>query len=251
MQYGNPHPIAEVKARDDSWEVSGYLSTYGNVDFGGDVVLRGAFDDSVKDWEAGRKKIRFLRQHSGDLVLGVPLGFTSDEKGLLGRFKISKTALGEETHTLLKDGALDSFSIGYIAQESDFDDTGVRKLRKVDLLEGSIVAIPMNERALVTTVKALEGQPVGEILRAATETLTYAVAEAKALHDRRASEGRKLADAHLEALDELIAQAEAALALKDLRTELQPAEAARSLTTRLELARRRLERAGLLERTIP
>lgn len=147
--YGAPLRITEVKATGDAWEVSGYASTFNNVDLGGDVVLRGAFSDSLKAGEP----IRFLYSHNPAQVLGKPLALKEDEKGLRGTFRISKTALGQDVHTLLKDGALDSFSIGYIPRDFEYDDAGVRKLKAVDLLEVSVVAMPMNPAATVTAVK--------------------------------------------------------------------------------------------------
>lgn len=170
LAYGLALPIAELKVAGDAWTVAGYVSTYGNVDAGGDVVIAGAFDDSLK---SGRKP-KFLFAHKSDSILGVPLEWKSDAHGLFGRFKISRTRLGEEVHTLLKDGAVDAFSIGYIPTEVEFDND-VRLLKSVDLLEASIVPVPMNERALVTDVKS------AELLEAAREYLAEGADEEKAV----------------------------------------------------------------------
>jgi HK97 family phage prohead protease len=153
-EYGALFKIDDIKASDSGWEVAGYASTFGNVDHGGDVVMRGAFDKTLAEWKAGRNKVRFLWAHDTWQVLGVPKDLRTDDRGLFGTFKISKTQLGEDTHTLLKDGAVDSFSIGYLPADVEFDDVGVRKLLAVDLLEVSVVAIPMNDQAAVTRVKA-------------------------------------------------------------------------------------------------
>jgi HK97 family phage prohead protease len=148
IQYGAPLPITETKARDDSWEVAGYASTFGNIDLGNDVVLPGAFDR----WLAGGQKTRFLYSHRPDKVLGVLTELKTDKTGLLVRGRISKTPLGEEVYTLVQDGAVDSWSIGYQAEDSDHKD-GVRRLKDVNLLECSLVAIPMNPQAVVTAWK--------------------------------------------------------------------------------------------------
>ncbi|HKC98924.1 MAG TPA: HK97 family phage prohead protease [Methylomirabilota bacterium] len=150
-EYGALFKIDDVKQSDSGgWEVAGYASTYGNLDAGGDVVMRGAFDSSIE----AEHKVRFLYAHRTDQVLGLPKSLKSDDRGLFGVFKISKTALGEDVHTLLKDGALDSFSIGYVPTDVEFDDSGARLLKGVDLLEVSVVALPMNGKATVTRVKA-------------------------------------------------------------------------------------------------
>lgn len=258
--YGAPLRIEEVKAAGDAWEVSGYAATYGNTDLGGDVILPGAFDESLK---SGRK-VRFLYAHDHRQVLGVPVKLHSDDKGLFGRFKISKTRLGEEVHQLLKDGALDSFSIGFIPTDVEFDDADIRKLKSIDLLETSVVAMPMNPQALVTAVKAEDAAtlPFAELWARITQSLKVGTAEAKALRDRRANRDsgwKDLSESHKEALRTGIAEAEALL--EDLRALVvnpappQQAKAANVgaelLRKRLDAARRRLEARGDLEPPSP
>jgi HK97 family phage prohead protease len=149
IEYGARVRVTEIKSDDAGYEVAGYVSTYGNVDHGGDAVMRGAFDSNL----ANKSAVRFLFAHDSHQVLGLPLELKSDDTGLFGRFKISQTQLGRDVHTLLKDGALDSFSIGYIPTDVEYDESGSRLLKAVDLLECSVVAMPMNTRALVTAVK--------------------------------------------------------------------------------------------------
>ena len=152
LAFGLPMKIAEVKATSDEWSVEGYCSTFGNVDLGKDVVVDGAFDRTLDDGH----RVKFLHSHDPRLVLGVPQVLKPDSKGLFGAFKFSKTQLGEETHRLVQDGAIDSFSIGYIPKVVDWTEKGeVRQLKDVDLLEVSLVAMPMNPEAQVTRVKDL------------------------------------------------------------------------------------------------
>lgn len=146
----------EIKARnDDGWGFSGYASTFGNLDQGGDVVVKGAFTHSL-----AHRVPKFLWQHDTAEPIGRVLKLTEDEHGLFGDFLISRTTRGRDAYELLKDGALDSMSIGYIPEEQDFDEkTGVRELKAVDLLEISLVSIPMNEEARITAVKAAQSVP--------------------------------------------------------------------------------------------
>jgi uncharacterized protein len=258
-EFGAPLQIAEVKAAGDAWEVAGYVSTFGGApDHGGDVVLAGAFDATL----ASGRKTRFLYAHDQEQVLGVPLDLAPDKTGLFGRFKISRTRLGEEVHQLLKDGALDSFSIGYIPEEVEFDDTGARLLKQVELLESSIVALPMNDRAVVTRVKqAASGtagespalaqhdyaQPFAAYLADVTDAVMIAAARAKALLVRRAAEQRELTDGQMAALRTTYAQVKAALA--DIGEVVSAQELARAtdaqLALRKELLRRRAHRLGV------
>ena len=150
--YSRPIQIAEFKAAGDGeWEVSGYVSTFNNEDYGGDVVRPGAFKKTL----VSGPKVRFLRDHDPRMLLGVPLKLKEDSKGLFGRFKISKTRLGEETHELLKDEALDSFSFSYHADVYEIDEKDqIRYLNELTLFEASLVAMPMNPEAAVTGFKS-------------------------------------------------------------------------------------------------
>jgi HK97 family phage prohead protease len=275
QEYSLPLPIGEVKALGEgdpdgpAYLVEGYLATTGGPpDLGNDVILPGAFDATL----AAGHKVRFLRQHDHSKVLGTVLGLKADGHGLHGRFKISRTPLGEETYQLLKDGALDSFSIGYLADEAEHKDGGIRELKQLTLLEASVVSLPMNPRALVTAVKGAPAGAAGlpfdalwQQLRDAFVALQAGTAEAKALAGRREQDGRGLTPRHLEHLSKTLEAAEAVLS--DLRPLATPglatsqldgapakaeapgpdaeAEAAR-LRLRLSRARRRLLAAGVL-----
>jgi len=149
MQFSTPIQIEEFKSTNDDWEVSGYVSTFGNVDLGNDMVMPGAFTKTLKSGP----KVKFLLSHDPRLILGVPKKLKEDKKGLFGSFKISKTQLGGDTHQLLVDGAIDSFSIGYSAEEYDFIEGDVRRLKAIELYEASLVPMAMNQEALVTGVK--------------------------------------------------------------------------------------------------
>ena len=144
--------VQDLKARDDGWSFSGYASTFGNVDEGGDVVLRGAFSSSL----TRRPHPRLLWQHDIAEPLGKVLNLREDDRGLFGEFKISKTARGHDAYQLLRDGAIDSMSIGYIPEDQEVKNDGVRELKAVDLLEISVVSIPMNGEAIITAVKAAQ-----------------------------------------------------------------------------------------------
>ena len=142
--------LQEIKARgDEGWSFSGYASTFDNVDHGGDVVLRGAFKSSLL-----RRVPKLLWQHDMFEPIGKVLDLDEDDHGLHGEFLISRTSRGHDAYQLLKDGAIDSMSIGYIPESDTKTIDGVRQLKSVDLLEISLVSLPMNEEARITAVKA-------------------------------------------------------------------------------------------------
>lgn len=244
--------VTDLKMASGQWQFSGYASTFGNVDQGGDVVLRGAFAESIRQRFETKAlpKTKLLWQHDSDEPIGQPVVLKEDDRGLYSEFKLSRTTRGNDAYELLKDGVLDSLSIGYIPEDVEYDDAGIRKLKKVDLMEVSIVSFPMNEQALITSVKAqLESMPFDLACKRIAAFLDKGVAEAKALRARRTAEKRELSERHQQAIDEVMAQAEAWLselkALRDIRTETPEAEAPRSMSHRLEIARRRLALLGV------
>lgn len=67
--------------------------------------------------------------------------------------KISKTSRGDEVYTLLRDGVLDRFSIGFMPMEEREDENGTVVRTKIDVREVSIVPIPAYEGAKVEEVR--------------------------------------------------------------------------------------------------
>jgi uncharacterized protein len=206
LSFSLPQRITEVKAADEGWEVAGYASTW-DRDLGGDVVHPGAFAAHL----GSGAKVRFLYAHDAAQVLGRPLELREDGRGLFGRFRISKTRLGQDVHQLLTDGALDSFSIGFIPRDFERDEkSGVRNLKAVELVECSVVAMPMNPEATVTALKAADyGALTLEQLLVQYEThRDAALGQAKAVAERRLAEGRRLSDPALASLERLRALCE-------------------------------------------
>ena len=178
--YSRPIPIAEFKAAGDEWMVEGYVSHFNNLDYGGDIVRPGAFKKTL----ISGPKVRFLRDHDPKLLLGAPTKLFEDSTGLFGKFKISKTRLGEETHELVTDGVLDSFSFSYSADEYKIDEKeNTRDLLAVTLYEASLCSMPMNEEAVVTGFKGLLGFTANMTLT--EQAQAYAEGMAKLTNDLR------------------------------------------------------------------
>lgn len=162
----------EFKFADDAPEgiVRGYGSVFGNVDSHGDVIEKGAFKDTLREWEAKSKWPPMLLQHGGgffggDAMSGVPIGvWTSMEENSKG-LKVEGRLLAMETDDIkrvfeaMKHQALDGLSIGYEVRESILGTKPGeprRRLTAVDLWELSVVTFPSNDRARVGSVKAAE-----------------------------------------------------------------------------------------------
>lgn len=150
----------ELKLRNstEAGTFEGLGSVFGNEDHGGDIVMPGAFKESLK-----LRKPKMLLQHGFDMATGmIPVGRWDDLKetdeglALKGSLFLDTDPI-RLAYRAMKEGELDGLSIGYrpLEYEWDRDRDGVRLLKKVDLLEVSIVTFPMNELATVDAVKSL------------------------------------------------------------------------------------------------
>jgi HK97 family phage prohead protease len=132
---------------DDTGEFIGYASTYDNEDLGGDVVCRGAF---AKTLLAKGPTRPLLLQHR-DLIGTVDLA--DDPVGLVASGRLTMgVEKAREALALLKSGALGAMSIGFESMKDSIID-GVRHLKEIRLYECSLVTFPMNEMAVISSVK--------------------------------------------------------------------------------------------------
>ena len=139
-----------VKAVDGETGVfEGYASIFHWEDSYGEVVEPGAFKKSL---EHNASRIRVCYQHDSHNPIGIPEEIQEDGRGLHVKARISRTALGRDVITLLRDGVINEMSIGYNVLESR-EEEGVRYLEELQLWEVSLVTWGANEQALVTGVK--------------------------------------------------------------------------------------------------
>ncbi len=136
----------------------GYCNVFGIKDSYGDVVTKGAFTHSIKNWQAKNKFPPILWQHDQSQVIGVWTQLAEDERGLYGKGKllIDDVAKAREAHALLKHGAIDGLSIGYMIKDSEFDNKNeTLYLKELDLKEISVVTFPANDESRIDAVKSL------------------------------------------------------------------------------------------------
>jgi HK97 family phage prohead protease len=143
----------QLKSLEENGEISGYASVFRIVDGYGDSVEKDAFANSVRKFKEG-KKPKLLWQHDGNFPIGVITDIHEDDYGLFVKarllFEIPKA---KEVYTLLKNKALDGFSIGYRVKDGYFDGS-VHHLTDIELLEVSVVTFPACEKAVVHNIKA-------------------------------------------------------------------------------------------------
>lgn len=147
-----------VKASDvkDDGTFTGYGSVFGVEDSYNEVVAPGAFADSLNELAVKGRKVPVLWQHRMSEPIGIYDLLAEDERGLKvsGTLAIEFDDLARRAHGHMKMGSVTGLSIGYWVRESSFDEkTGIRTLRKLDLVEISLVTFPANDDARVDAVK--------------------------------------------------------------------------------------------------
>jgi HK97 family phage prohead protease len=144
------------KAAATGGSLNGYASTFHNVDRGGDVVVPGAFTDAITEIKASG--IPLLADHHASTadVLGTIYDAEEDSTGLRISARFASTQRAQDVRQLLVEGHLSKLSIGYETLAESFEDRDghrVRLLERIKLWETSVVVFPMNNEAVVTSVK--------------------------------------------------------------------------------------------------
>lgn len=196
----------------------GYGATFGNVDEGGDVILKGAFADAIPDFLArGFVPV-------GHDWLGLPIATIDDAKedddGLYFKASFHSTGAAQDARTVMRErmerGKFVGLSIGYLPDYDDgveYRDDGVRVLKKIkELAEISFVTVPMNREAGVAAVKSMTFHDEADTALAAVKGL---IARAESLADLRVKEGRTLSASNRTRLADIGSQMRTAAAALD------------------------------------
>ena len=183
MKLQNLATRLEIKATDDTGAIEGLGSVFGNVDDAGDIVAPGAFAASIAN-----RPVKMLWQHNPDEPIGVWEDVRETPEGLMVRGQIAvDTQRGRDVLGLLRMGAVNGLSIGFNTRKSTFDDkTGIRTILEAELWEVSVVTFPANEKAVVTSIKAvadIDALSMVEIERILREA-GFSRSEAKGLMNR-------------------------------------------------------------------
>lgn len=134
--------------------IRGIASTF-EQDRDDDIIMPNAFDETLMDLKERRRDVRMLFQHWTDNIIGkFPINLMRvTPRGLEVEGEINlEVQRGRETYSLVKQGALSDFSIGFSVKDEEFKN-GVRIINKLQLWEISVVVEPANMNANITEVK--------------------------------------------------------------------------------------------------
>jgi hypothetical protein len=126
--------------------VTGYVSRFDVADRSGDVVRREAFLGAKAD-------LPLLWQHDPARPIGRVLALSEDTKGLRMVAGVSPDCRdGVDALALLRSGAVDGLSFGYRVKAARGRLGGGRELLKLELVECSVVTLPMHDGARVEAI---------------------------------------------------------------------------------------------------
>jgi len=115
------------------------------------------------------KAPRLFMNHDSTSAIGLVVSRESTSAGMLFTAKISDTVQGNEAMTLMKDGVLDSVSIGITPTSFSYDEAGVMEISAATWTELSVVAVPAFAGAQITEIAASIPQDEPEISIIETE----------------------------------------------------------------------------------
>lgn len=166
----------QVKAtettEDGAGVVSGVASVWDNVDSYGDVMLKGAFADTIQEHADAGNRIPFVWGHETQdpfAYLGELTEVRETDEGLAFEAALDMdNPKAVQVYKLLKARRVRDLSFGFIPRDtspSERDGVEVREVKSVELLEVSAVHVGANRAAHVTEVrsrKAPDDTPDGD-----------------------------------------------------------------------------------------
>lgn len=144
-----------------------YASAFDQADDQQDVLRKGCFAKSIKEWgpdAPGNRKIKHCLFHDERLLPGVITELTEDNYGLLTAVKMSDTQLGNDTLQYYQDGVYNEHSlrIWYVDGKLKWvngnatADDGYFEVKEVKLWHTATVAFAANEYTPVVGFKSAE-----------------------------------------------------------------------------------------------
>ena len=145
-----------LKKGSKSLKIAGYANTTAK-DRSGDVVTAEAWAKGVENF---RRNPVMLYQHKHDTPIGRIDKIQVDKKGIFVEGSVSEAA--EKLHgvqTLIKDGALKSFSVGFRVKDGKYNrEDDSMTITDVELLEISVVSVPCNQDSLFSIRKSFDNE---------------------------------------------------------------------------------------------
>lgn len=145
-------------------QMRAYASVFGNVDSYGDIVVKGAFANTLAEWRKSGRTIPLLYGHNmtdPNMNIGAVLEAEEDERGLKITAEFDDDDTAQKVYRLVKAGRIAELSFAFDTIKSAFledpDRPGAfRELQELKLYECSVVPIGANSETEVLAIKAAE-----------------------------------------------------------------------------------------------
>ena len=163
--------LFEFKAElsvDDAGAIKAMAWPFGSGDRVGDWIHKGAF-------ATAQAPLPMLFGHKPNDPVGVWNEIKEGRDGLeaKGQLLINDVARAKEVHALVKAKALTGISIGFITRKASARRGGGRDIKALDLVEISLVTVPMHPGARITSSKsAADAIALSEAIHRAAAALT-------------------------------------------------------------------------------
>jgi HK97 family phage prohead protease len=144
-----------------SGQFTAYASVFGNKDSYGDVVVKGAFTDTLAEWKASGDPIPVIwshMSHDPDYHIGVVVEAAEDDNGLLftGQLDMDEPKAAK-IYRLLKGRRVKNMSFAYDVVDGGFvtkDEESAYELRTLKLYEVGPCLVGVNQDTELLAVKA-------------------------------------------------------------------------------------------------
>lgn len=161
-------------------QFTAYASVFGNKDSYGEVVDKGAFENTLKEWKSGDGPIPIYWSHlvSGSplMNLGHVLDAKEDDTGLLvtGQLDLEHNPEANYVHSLMKSKRVNQMSFAYDVLDFEEADDAVH-LKELKLHEVSVVPIGANQETSILDVKTATalGDPLSNLLNGVSYTFQH------------------------------------------------------------------------------
>lgn len=161
--------------------MTAYASVFGNIDRYGDVVMPGAFTESLKEWADSGRPIPLLYGHQFSdpfSNIGKVTEAVEDEHGLkiVAEFDLDNPKAAQ-VYKLVKEKRIYQMSFAYDvldAKEAERDGEYVFELHRLKLHEVSVVPLGANEESEILDVKGLD-ESQAQALRKAVDAFSEAM----------------------------------------------------------------------------
>lgn len=170
--------LFEFKTKEDVGTDEIYIEGWANRAMMGStkVIDRGRENIPAGEWKIDewKKNPIIFFNHNRDIPIGQGVAAKVTDEGLWIKAKISKSNAPDimKARDLIQEGILKTFSVGIDVEEEEVADDNTITLKGVNLLETSVVSIPMNQESFFSiSKKMLEDKPL--------DVLAYDILKAK------------------------------------------------------------------------